>query len=115
MFKIYYDDFTTYVGDPYYAPVMGVLVIAEEDKEHGKRLIQNADYYLWDDRGEGNQWWEADFIGLVDYLIKPGPKRVLIGRLVSNYVHQKVFDMAYHDKDFPEKTAWSPRHNGRKA
>jgi len=114
MFKVFYDDGRTYTGDPYYAPVLGVLIIVETDRDHGRRIIQNADYYCWDDRGDGYGWWESDFVGLVDYLIKPGPKRVLIGRLVSNIVHQKIFDEAYSDPDFLPKTAWSPRHHGGK-
>lgn len=115
MFKIFYDNGATYTGDPFLAPVLGVLIVVEEDRDHGRRIIQNADYFCWDDRGEGYSWWEADFVGLVDYLISPGPKRVLIGRLVPNSVHQAVFDRAYTDPDFQEKTGWSPRSQGRKA
>lgn len=114
MFKIYYADGSVYSGDPYSAPVLGVILILESDENHGRRIIQNADYYCLEDRGEGEQWWESDFVGLVDYLITPGPKRILIGRLVPNSVHQKIFDLAYADKDFPEKTGWDLRNHGRK-
>lgn len=113
--KVYYEDGTTFSGDASVAPVMGVLVIIEKDPLHGRRIITNADYYVWDDRGEGMHWWEADFVGLVDYLIKPGMKRVLIGRLTSNSVFQEVYDKAYNDPDFETKTAFSLRHHGRKA
>ena len=111
MFRIYYDGGATYDGEPFAAPAFGVLVIAETDAEHGRRLIQNADYYCW---REG-RWWEMDFVGLVDYLAQPGPRKVLFGRLVSNEVHQAAFDRAYNDVDLPAKTAWSPRYHGRKA
>lgn len=110
MYKVYYADGTTYTGDPYYAPVLGVLVIVEEDQLHGRRIIQNADYYCWENRGEGFQWWESDFVGLVDYLISPGPKRVLIGRLVPNNVQDEVLVRACNDPDFPPKTAYTDRH-----
>lgn len=113
MFKIYYDDDTTYTGDPYNAPGLGVLIIVEDDSLHGRRIIQNGDYYCYDDRGEGMAWWESDFVGLIDYLIKPGVKKVLIGRLVSNSLHQKVFDRAYSDPDFAPKTGNSLRHHGK--
>lgn len=114
MFKIFYDDDSTYTGDPFNAPAFGVLAIVELDKDHGRRIIQNADYYCWDDRGEGFCWWESDFVGLIDYLSRPGARKVIIGRLVSNSLHQKVFDRAYSDPDFDPKTGWSPRHHGGK-
>lgn len=114
MFKVFYDNGSTYVGDPFYAPVLGVLVIVEDDSEHGRRIIQNADYYCWDNRGDGDRWWESDFVGLVDYLITPGAKRVLIGKLVPNKVQEEVFQRAYNDPDFAPKTAYSQRHHGKK-
>lgn len=111
MFRIYYDGGATYAGDPYAAPAFGVLVIVETDAEHGRRIIQNADYYCWRD----GQWYEADFVGLIDYLAQPGPKKVVFGRLVANEAHQAAFDLAYSDPDFAPKTGWSPRHHGGRA
>jgi hypothetical protein len=111
--KIYYDDGHTYTGDPYHAPVLGVLVIVEVDADHGRRLITNADYFCLEDRGDGERWWEADQVGLIDYLIRPGPKRVLIGRLVPNAVYERVYQSAYSDPDFAPKTAKALRHHGR--
>lgn len=110
MYKVYYDDGTTYTGDPFNAPVLGVLVIVEDDKLHGRRIIQNADYYCLDDRGEGLQWWESDFVGLIDYLITPGAKRVLIGRLVPNTVQQRIVEHAMNDPEFLPKTGYIDRH-----
>lgn len=114
MYKVYYANGSTYSGDPLYAPALGVLVIVESDPEHGRRIIQNADYYLWDDRGDGLRWFESDYPGLIDYLIQPGAKRVLFGRLVPNCIFQAVFTKAYNDPDFEPKTGWTPRPHGRK-
>lgn len=113
MFKIFYDDGATYTGDPFSAPVLGVLVIVEDDAEHGRRLISGCDYFCWDDRGGGWRWWEADFVGLIDYLIRPGVKRVLIGRLVPSEVFSRVYHTALTCSDFHPKTAFAPGHHGR--
>lgn len=110
MYKVYYADGSTYTGDPFCAPVLGVLVIVEDDILHGRRIIQNADYYCLEDRGDGVQWWESDFVGLVDYLITPGAKRILIGRLVPNEIHSQILELALNDPDFKSKTGYTDRH-----
>lgn len=112
-FKIFYDDGTTYTGEPENAPVLGALIIVEDDKNHGRQIICKGDYFCWDDRGNGLHWWEADFIGLVDYLIRPGMKRVLIGRLVSEETWSEVYNRALNDPDFKPKTAYSLRNHNR--
>lgn len=111
--KIFYDDGTAYTGDPFRAPAFGVLIIVQKDPECGRRLVQNADFYVWDERGEGPQWFEANWFGLLDYLAGPGPKRVLFGRLVPNSVFQAVFARAYDDPGFPPKTAWANQEQRR--
>lgn len=102
-YRIYYADGTFYDGDPFNAPIFGVLVIVEKDKEQGRRLILGGDYYGWD----GKRWFPYDFPGLFDYLQTNGAKRVLIGRLVSNEDFQKIYDLANTDSDFPIRTAYA--------
>lgn len=101
-FRVYYHDREPYSGAPELAPVFGVLVIVERDPEHGRRIIQNGDYYGW----TGDRWMPFDFPGLLDYLQAPGWKRVLIGRLVPNEDFQRVYNQANTDPDFPIRTAW---------
>lgn len=113
MYKIFYDDGTTYTGDPFNAPVFGALIIVEDDKDHGRQIHAKCDYFCWEDRGDGLRWWEADFIGMIDYLSRPGMKRVLIGRLVSNEHWSEIYKQAMNDPDFKPKTAYSPRNHGR--
>jgi len=107
--RVYYDNGNTHDGDPWLAPSWGVLCIVEADPEHGKRIVQGRDFYVWDDKGDGYwHWWEADQYGLIDYLARPGPRKVLFGRMVPNSIWQRVFDRAYNDPDFPPKAAWGP-------
>lgn len=101
-FKIFYHDRPPYIGDPYKAPIFGVLLVLEKDEETGRRIVQNGDYYVWD----GKRWWPVDYPGLLDYLQIDGPKRILIGRLVSNEDFTRVYREAENDLDFPIRTAY---------
>jgi len=106
-FKVYYErhgkeEFPTYTGDPFDTPAMGVLVIVEESKEHGRRLVTNGDYYVWD----GARWWPTDMPGLFQYLNKPGPRRVLLGVMVDMDEWNKVMWAATNDPEFPAKTGY---------
>ena len=113
MFKIFYDDGSTYTGDPFNAPVFGALVVVEDDKDHGRRIVHGCDYFCWDDRGDGLRWWYSDFVGMLDYLGRPGAKRVLIGRYVANSVWDAIYKRALSDTDFHPKTANRETNNGR--
>ena len=101
-FKIYYDGGETYDGDPYYAPGTGVLVIAQEDKNHGRRLELFKDYFIWTDWG----WVGVNEVGFYDYLQSPGPKKVLFGRFVETEYFYSVVKKANDDQELPERTAW---------
>src|SRR3990172_5918358 len=102
-FRVYYDGGATYDGDPFWTPVFGVLVIVEQDPDHGRRLVSAKDYYVW----EHKRWWAVDFVGMVDYLARPGPRRVLFGRTVPNDVWYAAMRRANEDPDFPAPTAWA--------
>lgn len=104
-FRVYYADAEPYAGDPFLAPALGVLVIVEVDPEHGRRLVSSKDYYIWD----GGRWWSVDYIGMLDYLIRPGAKRVLFGRTVENEAWYATMRLANEDPDFPARTAWGAK------
>lgn len=103
-FKIYYADGSVYQGDPYAAPALGVLVIVERDPDSGRRLVAEKDYFVWD--GKNARWWAVDEMGMHDYLIQPGPRRVLFGRTVPNEEWYAVCRRANADPDFPARTSW---------
>lgn len=71
-------------------PAWGVLVIRDN-----LRLASGTDYYVWDDRGEGYHWWEMNQVGLIDYLARPGWKKVLFGRIAENELFQSTHLRAY--------------------
>lgn len=106
-FKIYYDDREPYIGDPYLAPGFGALLVIEKDKDHGRRIIAYGDYYVYDDRGEGLSWWAADYPALIDYLCRPGPRKVLIGRMIPRDRWNAIYKAADSDPDFPDRTAYA--------
>ena len=74
MIRIYYKDGSTYDGAPENAPVFDVLIIQENDKNHGRRVLTNGDYFCYDVQ-EG-RWWAYDFPGMIQYLKDPGWNKV---------------------------------------
>jgi hypothetical protein len=107
MFRIYYADHESYSEDPFNAPGLGALLIVETDSDHGRRIVSGGDYFVWDQV----RWWPVDFIGLVDYLLQPGPRKVLVGRMVSNELYREVYMRADTDPDFPIRTAYGVFEN----
>lgn len=104
---IYYGDGLTYDerdGDAYAAPARDVQMVAVADPDHGWYLCRSNDYYWY--LSETDVWQGGDVFGLWDYLIEPGPKKVLFGRTVSNAEFEKILMRAYADQS---KTAWRPR------
>lgn len=106
-FRIYYGDNTTYSGPPELAPARDVQVIIQPDDDHGWASQTGADYYVWDERGDGPRWWGVDKFGLYDYLISPGFKKVLFGRTVTSERYQHIFFRA--KRDAGSKTAFRRR------
>jgi hypothetical protein len=102
MFRIYYADGSTFDGDPFEAPGLGVLLIVERDIEHGRRIVSGGDYFVWRD----SRWFSADQIGMLDYLLQPGPRKVIVGRMVDNETYRNVYIAADSDPEFPTRTAY---------
>lgn len=105
--RIYYGDGSTYVGDPFLAPARNVQVIVARDPDVGRFLHLGYDFYWWDDAF--TTWFGGDINGLWDNLDRPGPKRVLFGRVVPPRDHQSCVLRALNDPDFPEKSARDPK------
>ena len=105
--KIWYDGSVSYTGDPWVAPAWGVQVIVMADPEHGRYARVNHDYYWY--VPERDIWEGGDFVGMIDYLAQPGPKRVIFGRLVPNSLFSQVYQAAMDDPDFAPKTAHAYR------
>lgn len=103
--KIFYDGGIVHGSEdsgPENAPPRGVLVIVQQDRKNNWTTISGYDYYIWD--VERGRWWGADRIGYIDYLLLPGWKRVLFGRMVTSEEFDATFQAAY--KFAGEKTGF---------
>lgn len=101
---IFYGDNTTFSdqdGPPDQVPSNNVQVIAVEDEDCGRVLLNSKDYYWW----TGNTWKTGDIFGLYDYLLQPGWKRVLFGRTIDNHEYQAILAKAGENNYLPSKSA----------
>lgn len=103
---IWYDDgnsFTNEDGEPHEAPRWGVLAVAARSKDHGRVIWHGKDYYVWE-----AEWLGVDFIGLVDYLTRPGREKfALVGRGVRPARFHEIYNQAVADPRLPVKTSSS--------
>lgn len=95
---VFYGDGSTFSaedGDPFSAPGENVQTIIRPDPDHNWRAINGCHAYGWEDRGDGLEWWglqtESD---LVQYLLRPGPRKVLYGRTLSNERYREIIAQA---------------------
>ena len=93
-------------SEPQNVPTRGVLVIAQVQPDCGWAFVQGGDYFIWDDRGDGYQWYSCDIEGRIDYEIKNGWKKVLVGIQISHSDYDRIFAKVKRDKRFPQKTTF---------
>lgn len=113
--RVYYDSGSTYSdedGPPELAPCLGVVVIAQIDRDVGRELLCRKHFYYW----ERGKWWPCGDLhtpgdggfGLYDYLTRPGWRKVLTGRNVEHAVFSSTFERARTDPGLPAKSARLP-------
>ena len=102
--RIYYGDGTTVDSsqcDVYDVPARNVQVAASHtpDPQHstGCLPVHRKDYYWWEPDCE--EWSGGDLFGLFDYLIQPGPKKVLFGRTIEADDYRRIIKAACEDRD----------------
>lgn len=98
--RIYYGDGSTYDGPVEDAPARNVQIIAQADPDHGWIALSGTDYYIW----RGDRWFGVNADALYDYLIDPGWKKVLFGRMLSSAEYNAVWQRLAADTDLPQKT-----------
>lgn len=80
-FRVYYDDDSTYTGDPYYAPRVGVQVVVQETpggKEPFRVMKGKDGHFYWKPE---SGWHRCDTPGMWDYWFHyRGPQVVIFGR-----------------------------------
>lgn len=102
---IYYDDGSTFTGQPEDAPREGVVVIAYRDISVGKRLVYDCDTYCWQD----GVWVPHDRIGCERYLNMTKHPIRLLGFWVKDEIFEARLQQALNDPRLPFKTARHPR------
>lgn len=103
--RIYYADgslFTFSDGTPFDAPGRGVEVIAQEHADAGREYLCKTDFYWW----TGERWIGGDLFGVWDYLVDPGPRKILIGRMIGSDVFNRIMLQATSDDLLPAKSAY---------
>lgn len=108
--RIYYADGSTFAdedGPAEDAPALGVQAINQMvGTPEGRQMLHGAgqrpnrtpvDYFVLD---EGDEWLGVDLFGLWDYLQRPGWRKVLFGRTISNPEFAEILYRAGHDPDF---------------
>lgn len=96
--KIFYSD-STYVGPVKDAPTRDVQIILQEDDRVGWATVHQKDYYIW----EYDRWIGTDEFGFWDYMARPGMKKVLFGRTLTNEEFQEVYYRAKAERNFGRK------------
>jgi hypothetical protein len=100
--KVFYEGgktFSSEDGDVTEAPTRGAQVIVQDQKCNGAEFLTGDDYYGWNK----GRWQGYDLFGLYDYLLEPGWKRVLFGRMLKQHEYDKIVKQANF-----EKTGWMP-------
>ena len=103
-FRIYYNGGSTYTGSPELAPARGVIAIVQPAPSVNYEIVTASDFYVWRD----GRWWGADKFGMMDYIIRPGWKRILIGYMITREEYDKLMTRILADRDFGNKTGWLP-------
>lgn len=103
---IYYGDWTTYTsedGSAWDAPGRNVQVVLTGDSDHNWAVVNIRDFYWY--LPETDQWEGGEIFGLWDYLVRPGPKKVIFGRALPNLEFRAIVDHA--TQQIP-KLGWRP-------
>ena len=106
--RIYYGDGSTFDsndGSVYDAPGIDVQAVAYHtpDPQHstGRIPIFRFDFYWW--VPETEEWYGGELFGLFDYLVRPGPKKVIFGRTIDTATHQAIVNLACEDPDLERR------------
>ena len=106
LYKVYYTDGSIFVGTKDNVgdtPIWEVLVIVQMDRNHGKRIITNGDFYVY----ESGSWLACDQWTMMQYMARKGmEKRFLVGVMVDGELWNSTVKKAREDGDFPVQTAY---------
>lgn len=102
--RVYFGDGSTVADvDPWTVPGLDVQAIVQADEDVGRYVLHGHDFYWWEP--EEGQWFGGDHFGLWDYLARPGPRKVVFARSLSNVAYKAILSRALSDPGFPVKSA----------
>lgn len=108
--RIYYGDGGTYSnedGGPEAAPARNVQIIVQADEMVGRYYQSCSDHYVWE--YERERWRGCDAFGLFDYLLDPGPRKVIFGRTIDNDEYADLLRRVDEEGGFQHKSSHLPR------
>jgi len=90
-------------GSVFDAPGGYVLVVAQENRAHGRVILASPwkGYFCW----TGEEWWECDAMGYALYMLQPGERKVLFGTNAPDEIYNAAVARAVADDYLPRKTA----------
>lgn len=98
MWRIYYDDGSTYSSDdgsPLDAPALGFICAVGRDELGDRYIMHGWDHYQWD--LDSKQWWGMDLQGLFDRLIQNKVFAYKMGRTVTKTQWQAIMQRAHEE------------------
>ena len=108
---VFYDDgqsFSSLDGSPWEAPRDYVQCIVVADPGCGSYVLAETNFYCW--HYDDESWVPHDMVGLVQYLRKPGDRKlVLCGYWVNREHYLSVRRDVQKDPRLAPKTANGPR------
>ena len=100
--RIYYGDGTTYDetdGPAEEAPAWGTVAVVTRNSNDPREIVSvqgtGFDYFVYD---KNNDWWGADFIGLIDRLADRSAKVVCFGRTIEPHKYEQIIAKSVKDK-----------------
>jgi len=103
-FKVYYANGDMYSGTPDGAPLLGVALIMQSDKNHGRTVVTGGDFYVWNPEREC--WISGDKYTKQYYAEAMGWEIALAGVMMHLEDYIKVWKQAEADQDIPARTAY---------
>ena len=104
-YLIYYGDNSIYRGNngpAHDAPGQNVQVIVQSDEITGWHSLSGHHNYWFED----GIWFGGNDFGLFDYLIRPGWKKVIFGRTISNAEFQEICRAAQAEASLLAKSGY---------
>jgi hypothetical protein len=91
-------------GSAFDAPGRDVQAVLSPDPDHGWQLWTRGEFYVF--LPDADTWRPVDQWGLFDYLLEPGPRKVVFGRTMFDPEFHALLAWLNAHPDLPTKTGW---------